>query len=138
MSESLTEADLAATLRDSIANLESYVEARAAELTAQRTAALEAEHARTCAEYERELAGAEERRNDLVKEFRRQMDALERQVAQGAWLCRYLPEDFVRAAGLGRRCNPELLREGWIAHVDEAAAKSGIGSRATPPATDQK
>jgi hypothetical protein len=132
MHQSPTAADLAAILHDSIANLEAHIEARAAELAAQRTAV----HAEVCAEYERRLDAAEQRRQDVVGEFRRQMAILERRAAEGDWLTRYLPEHFVRAAGLKRPCDTAVLREGWAASIEQVAVEVGL-DRGTPAPAEQ-
>ncbi|MGP3917655.1 winged helix-turn-helix domain-containing protein [Nonomuraea sp. 10N515B] len=81
-SDKKPELDLAQVLRDSIANLSAYIEDRAAELARPRIAAIRREAEQRIAELEGALAAERQRRQDLATETRRQVKALEQQLAR--------------------------------------------------------
>jgi DNA-binding winged helix-turn-helix (wHTH) protein len=74
--------DLVEELRGTIANLGTYIEARAAELATPRIAAIRQDAEQRVAELTRQLAVERERRKDLQIETRRQVRVLEQQLAR--------------------------------------------------------
>lgn len=111
--------ELAQALRQTTANLESHIQARAEAIAAPRIAVAEAE-------LERECAGAAERLSDLPAEFRRQMAVVLRGRAEAAWMAGYLPAPMRHLVATGARWHHELPDEDFMARADAAAAGAGL------------
>jgi len=74
--------DVTARLVEVTANLNAYIETRAQEIAAPRIAAVEERAAREIAELKAQHAAAQQRSEDLLKELRRQINALDRHMNQ--------------------------------------------------------
>jgi hypothetical protein len=76
--------DLAGTLRDTVAYLDEYIEARAGQLAARRIAEAELVAAARIATIEEAWATDKQRYADLERELRRQLRGLQAQISQGS------------------------------------------------------
>jgi hypothetical protein len=76
--------DLAENLRDTVAYLDEYIEARAGQLAARRIAEAELVAAARTATIEEAWATDKQRYADLERELRRQLRSLQQQISQGS------------------------------------------------------
>lgn len=113
---------LAATLFDTVKALQAHIEARAADLAAERLRELEERYDTATAAMERTSAAAQQRHEDLIAEMRRQLTAQERQVLRA--------HELLRQNGVDPRTGAALTRGGAAPLITGLARELWAGERA--------